>query len=181
MTGLERSGYNEYELESDSTLLPVFAMPSLRPMRRTLAVLALPAALACNSATAPETFVEQYELRQLGSQSMPATPFPGLSIVADTLRMRADGTGERVVWYRFGGNAAAERTHSELTWVSFGDSLEISIPCNDIAFASCIAPPHLAGRLRMKGQLVVPRATIFAGSEAVYQSTAERRDVSGSI
>ena len=144
---------------------------------RSAALTILVGASACAAPTAPEQFVAEYALVSLASQSLPASPYPldaATTVLADTVRLRSDGTGERVVRENVGNLRMLFEDRVELTWRAIGDSLEVSFPCDDVTLASCIAPPHLAGRLGAGMQWVIPSARIYNDAPAVYQRVGMR-------
>lgn len=152
-------------------------MPARFFVSRVAALLVLISANACDATTAPDDFVAEYALVSLASQALPASPSthePVTTILADTVRLRSDGTGERVVSYVSGNLRALFADHDELTWRAIGDSLEVSFPCDDVILASCIAPPHLAGRIGPGMQWLIARATIYNEAPAVYQRVGMR-------
>lgn len=152
-------------------------MPARSSTSRIVAVMILVAASACDATTAPDDFVAEYALVSLASQALPASPSthePVTTILADTVRLRIDGTGERVVWYVSGNLRALFTDRDELTWRAIGDSLEVSFPCDDVVLASCIAPPHLAGRIGAGMQWLIAHAPIYNEAPAVYQRVGMR-------
>lgn len=143
----------------------------------TIAAIAIPLTLSgCDRSTAPIPVAAEYALAALSSVALPTEPFTGagITILSDTVRLREDGTGVRLVRYLVGNTRALQGDSSSLTWRIFGDWLEVSLECNDTVLAACIPPPHLAGQLR-PGQLwVIDRAVIYGGSAAVYNRVGTR-------
>ena len=66
------------------------------------------------------------------------------------------------------------RTITVASGAAIGDALEVSFPCDDVVLASCIAPPHLAGRFGAGMQWVIPSARIYNDAPAVYQRVGMR-------
>jgi len=115
---------------------------------RSLSLLALAvAAVSCESSTRPSDLVADYALVMVAGEPVPAPFFDGSSgiIVADTVRLLEGGRGEEILAWRDTGSTVITVSHHELTWSTSGDRLEVSFHCDDTAFASCVAPPHLAG------------------------------------
>jgi hypothetical protein len=136
---------------------------------------------ACDASTAPNDFVAEYALISLDAQALPvALPVgspldeAGTRVLADTLRLRADGTGVRIMRYGVGSTSAIVIVRDELRWRAIGDALEVSFPCDDVVLASCIAPPHLAGHFGAGMQWVIPSARIYNDAPAVYQRVGMR-------
>lgn len=156
--------------------------PLARFSIRGIAVLSvLATASGCDASTAPTGFVAEYALVSLESRALPVAlpisdPFgwAGMTILADTVRLRADGTGLRVMLYSVGNTRRLGISRDELRWRAMGDALEVSFPCDDTALAICIAPPHLAGRLGAGMQWVIPSARIYDEAPAVYQRVGMR-------
>lgn len=145
-------------------------------IRRAAALLLAAGTLSCESSTGPDGFTAEYELVALASSPLPALPFgdAGQLIVADTIRLRADGTGQRALWFAQNAFGFARLSRDELTWRVVGDRLEVVFPCDDTVLASCIAPPHLAGTIEPGMQWVVPQARIYSDVAAVYQRVGMR-------
>jgi hypothetical protein len=73
-------------------------------------------------------------------------------VLADTLWLRADGTGLQGVLERFidRTTGAAGRLLADerpFTWREPGGRLEIALECNDVILRQCAAPPHYVGAL----------------------------------
>lgn len=132
---------------------------------------------ACDRATAASPVVAEFGLVTLAAATLPAVPFEGagVTILGDTLRLREDGTGVRMVRYIDSDGRALQAVRSALTWRAIGDSLEVSIVCRDQVLADCIPAPHLAGRISIPGrQFLVARSVIYGDAPAVYNPVGVR-------
>lgn len=132
-------------------------------VQRCLALaLVLAVGLGCRGTSEPEARVlrtpfgpEVYALRAVAGKALPAIGVEHehlrLTILADTLWLRPDGTGERrTVEHTVSSNALppGEATHDHRTSLTYrvdGDRFTAEFPCRDMAM--CVAPPHLVGTL----------------------------------
>ncbi|MGH7631933.1 MAG: hypothetical protein ACREOF_21570 [Gemmatimonadales bacterium] len=104
-----------------------------------------------------------YVLRSAGDALVPAVWISNesvtVTVVADTIRLREGGRGDRVLVEKYQEETPmAPRTRREaggFDYVRRGDRIEITLPCADMA--SCVAPPHFVGRITPDG-LVFERA-----------------------
>lgn len=104
-----------------------------------------------------------YVLRSAGGAAIPAVWISNesvtVTVVADTIRLRADGRGDRVLVeeYREATPFAppTRREAGTFDYTRRGDRIEISLRCPDLAL--CVAPPHFVGRVTADG-LVFDRA-----------------------
>ncbi len=151
-------------------------MSSRVSSRLAAALLLAVSGLSCESSTGPDEVAAEFVLVSLASQSLPASPGHGsdLMVMADTLRLFEDGTGQRRMWYTSGSLRVLMVSRDALTWRTVEDRLEVSFPCDDHALASCIAPPHLVGTIEPGLLWVVPNAIVYSGATAVYQRSGTR-------
>jgi hypothetical protein len=137
--------------------------------RRTLwcIISAVASTIGCadSVSVAPQTFVGEYVLTRVAGEPLPTRIFdqPGASptVVADTLRLRADGTGSRMRLVLLPGVSAVDTTvrltsvaGTELTFEVAGDAIAISYACP--FNANCAPPPH-AVALRTPVGLTITR------------------------
>lgn len=128
--------------------------------------IALLAVLSCSPEREPTGSValrlsETYVLRTIAGEAVPAVftdhEFSTQRIVADTLVLAGGGTGREVqvlaVLDKTTGELATHTDTLDLTFTVDDGRIEIAYECNDviIVFASCIAPPHLAGDVASTG------------------------------
>ncbi len=108
---------------------------------------------ACQDSTAVPAGGSRYALRSIAGNPLPAiyaqNPDVTSRVIADTLLLREDGTGEwkAVIENFFGGP-----THvgsAELTYTQRDASITIAFVCDDMG--SCLAPPHLVGEIDSSG------------------------------
>lgn len=133
-------------------------------------------AIACERSTAPGVVAAEYALVMLAEQPLPAAPGAGsdVRILSDTIRLRDDGSGTRVHWYRIGDDPTVHVSRDELSWTVDGSTISVALVCDDTRLAVCIAPPHLAGALGPGLQWVIPQARIYGDVPAVYQRVGMR-------
>jgi len=128
-------------------------------MRRAaaLATIALAAALVGCGDPAASAAGETYVLRSIAGDAIPAvfneSDAVQVRILADTLVLAESGIGhesQRVETLTQGdGSLDTYDVAVQLTWIIREGRLEIAYECPD--FASCIAPPHLAGTVTASG------------------------------
>ena len=128
-------------------------------MRITHLVLLLGAAgglMACSETAGPE-YAEMYVLRSIADDPLPAVyrdgDFATLHILADTLFLANDGTGQEVrlseMVDKADGSANRYTSVTDFDYVLANGEIEIAYECADMG--SCIAPPHLAGAVTITG------------------------------
>jgi len=129
-----------------------------RPLVRPLSIgLSLVAALSCGEPTAPLDTGGTYALVRIAGEALPAPSFESefvrVASVADTLRFYPDGTGSSAVVQRVelppGGAPEEMRFASPFHYRVDGVRVEIDFDCPPNA--SCVAPPHMVGRLTSTG------------------------------
>jgi hypothetical protein len=139
-----------------------------RTSRRSRAALLATVLLAgCGEPLGPEDVAGTYVLRSVAGELLPAVAVASddatFRIVADTLRLRADGTGRRLTTTEIepavapaGGNGPeVVRGERALRFRVVSARVEIEYVCgiNEM----CVAPPHLSGR-RGRGELRIDYA-----------------------
>jgi len=99
-----------------------------------------------------------YVLRTVAAAPLPAVVIDNgyavVTFVADTLRLRPDGSGVQVIAERTrdAGQPEVARTESRaLSYSVVGDRIEISIVCPPTALMLGAAPPHYRGALTRTG------------------------------
>ncbi len=145
---------------------------------RTIALGAALAAAAAGCASngeplTPDTGVPAggavYVLRTVAGAAVPAVWIWNagvtVTVLADTLRLRAQGRGERVLVEEYleatPALSSRRREAGALEYARWSDRIEISLPCNDQILALCIAPPHFVGRVTADA-LVFEQALSYA-------------------
>src|SRR4051812_1300422 len=130
-------------------------------MRARLLLLAtapLLLATSCRDITAPLDYDSNYTLTSIAGDPLPARSFENdymrMTSIAETLRFRPDGTGNRVSVERVeyvAGGTAPEELHFEAPFhYSVVDGrVQIGFDCPPNAL--CAAPPHMLGRLTSDG------------------------------
>lgn len=146
--------------------------------RLLVAVMACAALLplsACESTLDPSAVLGEYALVAIGGDALPAraNTWSGIETLADTIRLREDGTGERISVDREAGSGVNRRHEEAIVWRVNGDALEVSFPCPTNALVSCIAPPHLAGPM-LPGMQWAPEIAIMYGRTPLYQRVGAR-------
>lgn len=125
-------------------------------------VLALGVALAvtgCHDPFSPEAVADTYVLFATGAADFPVVVLENevitVSILADTFRLRDDGTGSHTRSQHVSqhGPHPGESSHtwtSEFTYELRGDGFEVSYECPPFASREalnlCVAPPHEIGQ-----------------------------------
>ena len=141
-------------------------MPSLMPCSCARAIAALAAlvlsTVACQQSSAPE-FSRSGEEAVYVLRSVAAAPLPAVVIdngyavvtfVADTLRLRPDGSGVQVIAERTrdAGQPEVEGMQVRpLHYTVVGNRIEVSLVCPPTALMLCAAPPHYRGTLTTTG------------------------------
>lgn len=138
-------------------------------MRGAVSVLVLLASAACGHAeqlnpdVGPADLAAVYVLRSAGDAPVPAVwisnPSVTITVLADTIRLREGGQGERALVERYREDTpfapGVRREGTDFEYERREDRIAISLPCPDLA--SCVAPPHFVGRISNDG-LVFDRA-----------------------
>jgi hypothetical protein len=133
-------------------------MPTRSIVRPLAAGLTLLAALSCGDPTAPLNTSGTYALVRIAGDALPAQAFENefvrVASIADTLRFNSDGTGSTVTvdeLVLLNPTRAPEvvRFEAAFHYVVAGARVEISFDCGPLA--SCVAPPHMVGRLTDTG------------------------------
>lgn len=124
--------------------------------RFVLAVLlgAAAVAAACESPFSPGPPAATYVLAAPAGDTLPVVLWTHeghtLSVLADTIRLRSDGSGVHVRLQRLQPansetTASPSSTRAPFAYRIVGERIEISYPCPPNA--NCIAPPHEIGRV----------------------------------
>lgn len=134
----------------------------MMPRRPNFLIVMIPLALALapaacgDSPSAPAYAAERsvYALRSMAGQQLPAvaTTSPGARFTfrADTITLESDGRGTQVTRVLVETDQAApmeERWVAHFRYELRGDRFTVSFVCPPDPISSCVAPPHLAGRL----------------------------------
>jgi hypothetical protein len=114
-------------------------------------------ALSCSGPTEPRHIAAAFALVRIAGEALPTYAYvtPGFpsTVIADTLRMNLDGTGASVSVERREPPAPdapqLHRNESTFQYRIEGARVEISFDCPPLA--SCVAPPHMVGRLTGDG------------------------------
>ena len=121
-----------------------------------LLIATLLGAVACRDRPGPADFAGAYALDLVGESMLPAVILSSESatmrLIADTLRLRADGTGSTAsVWEMENPPDAPVRSFlsSPLRFVVIGDRAEIEFICPINAL--CAEPPHRIARFSGQG------------------------------
>jgi hypothetical protein len=113
-----------------------------------LAVLA--GTLSCSDALAPPLEGDLYSLQSIAGVPLPARYAligpEGEHIVADTLALRANGTGTRRTRYEY-PKLKPQSTEVSFKYTRVGDHIEIKFPCPDL----CTEGPDLSGTITGSG------------------------------
>ena len=121
--------------------------------------------------TGPVSLPEQRSGSTYVLRSVAGTPIPAplveredltIVILADTLWLRADGTGLKGVVERYIDHttgAAGELLASEhpFTWQERSGRLEVAFECRDVILRQCLAPPHYVGSIGGSGIMLESR------------------------
>jgi hypothetical protein len=126
---------------------------------RLLLLAAAPLLLAssCRDITAPLDYDSNYTLTSIAGEPLPAEEFHSdfvrVVTVSETLRFRPDGTGNRISVEQVEepvGTAPEEmRFDTPFHYVVENGRVQIAFDCPPNA--SCVAPPHMLGRLTSDG------------------------------
>jgi hypothetical protein len=121
---------------------------------RFIVPLALLLTAACDSPAGPMEGGEAYELKSVAGDEVPAIVLQNehvtVVLLADTLRFFGEGRGvelrhQEVTYTNGPETPEVSRIETAFGYGIAGDSIEISYVCP--SFASCIAGPHLTGRV----------------------------------
>ena len=124
-------------------------MATFLPLQPTLACL-LAITLACGDSIGPEDAAGTFVLRQVQQDLLPTVmsqnEFFVIRVLADTIRLRADGTGNfsgvrESVSLQGGSGEGPVHVASDLHYRVMGNRVEIDFDCPDLAI--CVPPPHL--------------------------------------
>ncbi len=124
-------------------------------MRRALTrvlplILATSAVASCDSSTGPDGSVERLVLTEIAGEPV-AYPRPIAEIdqwlLGDTLELLGDGAGMQHIWWRQGVDGTPNHDMYSFSWRLEQGRLRIDFPCHIGQLLSCVAPPHIIGRL----------------------------------
>lgn len=145
-------------------------------------VLSLAALLAvgCDSdPIAPSDVAGTYVLLSINGKPLPAPPDDRIwvdtrpEVVADTLRLAADGSGSSVrvqeMIEPIGDDTTVFRVESPLHYRTTEGGIAITFDCPPNALMSCVAGPHITARLSATG-LVATQNLGSESAELVYAS-----------
>jgi hypothetical protein len=137
-------------------------------MRRGPFVLTLALACGCGNGLAPLEG-DIYVLRSIAGVSLPApfvpNPIEGNRLVADTIALAANGTGERRTLQDGGVPGEPSRHRTELTYTRTAHRIDINFVCRDTG--DCIGGPHLSGTITNAG-ITIDQSTVYAVKPFVY-------------
>ena len=129
------------------------------------AVILSAGSIGCDASTAsPVPPGDEYVLRSIADMPVPAPWAPNTALdtrmMSATLTLRPDGTGSwhAVVEESVGGTTYQQ--DSEFTYGLTGTAISVSFTCPDLA--SCIAGPHLTGRVTATGIIFTTSLTTRA-------------------
>ena len=124
-----------------------------------LALLIAIACFGCSDPVEPADVADVYVLERVGSDPLPAVydsnAYVRVRVLADTLRLRADGTGTRTGLLEYealqngDGAPQAVPVAQDFAFEVVLGRVEIAFVCAD--WASCIAPPHYIARPQPSG------------------------------
>jgi hypothetical protein len=127
-----------------------------------LALLVCSAVVACRDPLRPEDVVGVYALQWVESDVLPTVLYTNdnvrVRVLADTLRFRADGTGERAGLVESESlrpgvaSAGQRRAQQEFRFRTGRGRIEIAFVCP--INANCAAPPHIVAKPVRGGLLV---------------------------
>ena len=129
-------------------------MATRRRVRALIVGAAVAAAAACSDGLNPFDPADVYVLRTVGGEPLPALGSQHgdvtVHIVADTLRLRLNGSGshsgvQRIVSPGSGPDGNLIPQSGDFTYEQVGDRVEITFACPPNAL--CIRGPHIVGRL----------------------------------
>lgn len=119
-------------------------------------IVSLGAVLLCGCNLDPDVAGERYVLRSIAGIPLPApyaqNPEHNARIIADTLVLHEDGTGEWRALIETSLNGPTHAARVELMYTQDGDDIAISFVCDDMG--ACIAPPHFVGEARSGGDRI---------------------------
>lgn len=150
---------------------------SNRITRALIVSIAAVFALGCDSEPiAPSNVAGTYVLLSINGNALPAPagyqgPADGsVVVVADTLRLAADGSGSLVRVEKAGsGDGTATRLETPLSFKTAEGGIAIAFDCPSNALMLCIAGPHMTARLSASG-LDATRLLGNEHEELVYAS-----------
>ncbi len=127
-------------------------------MRSTPAILTMLGLLAgCSfNPFGGDNSVGDYDLVSIAGDPLPA-PFVVqgaqvlVTVVSSRIRLRNDHRGEEVVRQLVSGQSSPNENTTEFGFIIEGNTIRITYDCP--AFASCIAGPHLEGRIDNQGMV----------------------------
>ena len=128
-----------------------------RLFRPLLAAAPLLLTLSCNDPTGPLVDDARYDLVHIAGEALPAQAFQTdlvrVTTESETLRFRADGTGSdiRSQLVEQPAGATPEEMHFDTPfhYVVANGRIQIGFDCPPNA--SCVAPPHMIGRMTSAG------------------------------
>ena len=143
-------------------------------------------ALGCgDEPLAPSAVAGTYVLLSINGDPLPASTAYGspadgsVEVIADTLRLAADGTGSIVTVNKMGdypnpGDTSEVSIASELRFETSEGGIAVSYYCPPNALMLCLAGPHMTARLSPSG-LILTRPINGPQEELVY-ARVERLD-----
>ncbi|MGQ0712893.1 MAG: hypothetical protein ACT4PJ_04080 [Gemmatimonadaceae bacterium] len=119
-------------------------MMSSRPFYRALVCIVIATGLACDDPLGPEDVAGTYVLRTLRGEALPTVIWESETtvgrLVADTLRLNADGTGIEISHREITGDLGtrSERSESELQFEIRDDRIEGAYICRGLCLGVII-------------------------------------------
>jgi hypothetical protein len=139
-------------------------------LSRSRVVLSFAAVLLCGCNLEPDVAGERYVLRSIAGIALPApyaqNPQHTARILADTIVLREDGTGEWRALIEQSLNGPAHVARVELTYTQDGDDIAVSFVCKD--GAACVAPPHYVGEALSGGDRIEFRTSRVTRAPLIY-------------
>jgi hypothetical protein len=133
-------------------------------------VLSFAVFLLCSCNLDPDVAGERYVLRSIAGIALPApyaqNPQHNARILADTLILREDGTGEWRALIEQSLNGPTNTARIEVTFTQDGDDIAVSFVCPDLA--SCVAPPHYVGEALSGGDRIEFRTSRVTRAPLIY-------------
>ena len=127
-------------------------------MLRLSSALVLLVTLSSCTPTEPRPVQAEFVAESVGGEALPAlvvdNEYATITLLADTIRIHADGTGSRVTivhavtdFVEVPDPGPVKRYVNTFSYRYVDGRFELEYPCNDviIVVASCVAPPHLTG------------------------------------
>lgn len=154
---------------------------SNRPVRTLVLALAAPLIVGCgDEPLAPSEVADTYVLLSINGDPLPAPAGyqgpadEGIIVIADTLRLAADGTGSLVRVLEMGfvqldSEGQRSRIETPLHFETTSGGVAITFDCPPNALAVCLAGPHLTARRTATG-LVATQSMGSQPVELVYSS-----------